>query len=82
MRFRWETGPSVATALDLVTRGSWSRKFRVQEIRRMTLLPDLGAWLGFIPLHIQLSINLSCVSDLPYGWEQETDENGQLFFVE
>lgn len=81
MHFRWETGPSAATALDLVTRGSWSRKFRVQEIRRMTLLPDLGAWLGFIPLYIQLSINL-CVSDLPYGWEQETDENGQLFFVE
>lgn len=24
----------------------------------MTLLPDVGAWLGFIPLHIQLSIFL------------------------
>lgn len=22
------------------------------------------------------------VSDLPYGWEQETDEKGQVFFVE
>lgn len=27
-------------------------------------------------------VNLSCVSDLPYGWEQETDENGQVYFVE
>lgn len=24
----------------------------------MTLLPDLGVWLGFIPLHIQLSVFL------------------------
>lgn len=24
----------------------------------------------------------SCLSDLPYGWEQETDENGQVYFVE
>uniref|UniRef100_A0A8C2XZD2 WW domain-containing protein n=1 Tax=Capra hircus TaxID=9925 RepID=A0A8C2XZD2_CAPHI len=23
-----------------------------------------------------------CFSDLPYGWEQETDENGQVFFVD
>lgn len=36
--------------------------------------------LGFIPY--TYTVNLSCVSDLPYGWEQETDENGQVFFVD
>ena len=39
------------------------------------------AGLQFIPPLPQADL-ASCFSDLPYGWEQETDENGQVFFVE
>lgn len=74
----WAIGPSATATMATRDLGVvWWHRLPGQG-----LSPDQEDTAQFTPPLPRVDLSLSCVSDLPYGWEQETDENGQVYFVE